>query len=122
MINRLESTELMIAKFLRYGVILSGIVLLVGWMLQISFTHNVYLEFAHYGQEDLIHRLSKAYIAQDWGTIISYLGLGILISLPFVRVLLTAVVFVLDQDYLMASCAILVVVGLVLSVTLGFQL
>lgn len=120
--NRLESIELMIAKFLRYGVIFAGIVLFIGWMLQIDFAHNVYSGFMQYSQEDLIHRLSKAFSAQDWGVLVSYLGLLILISLPFIRVLLTAVVFIFEKDFLMASCAILVVFGLILSVSLGFQI
>lgn len=122
MMSRLESIELLIAKFLRYGVILAGIVIFIGWALQIDFAHNVYAGFATYAQDDLLQRLSGAWVNRDWAILISYLGLTILISLPFIRVMLTAVVFIFDKDHLMASCALLVIFGLILSVTLGFQI
>jgi uncharacterized membrane protein len=122
MLNRLESVELLIAKFLRYGVILAGAVLLIGWMMQIDFTQNVYTGFSHYSHEDLVQRLTAAWVGQDWSILVCYLGLTLLISLPFIRVLLTAIVFIIDKDYIMASCALLVVFGLILSVSLGFQI
>lgn len=122
MSNRSESLELFVAKFLRYGVFLAGAVLLIGWMMQIDFTQNVYASFANYKQQDLLLQLRAAWAMQHWSILVCYLGLTLLISLPFVRVLLTVFAFAVDKDYLLASCALLVVFGLILSVSLGFQI
>ncbi len=117
--NRLESLELLIAKFLRYGVILAGGVLFIGWMLQIDFTRNVYASFSLYTQQDLLLQLTAAWGVQDWSVLVCYFGLVLLIALPFIRVLLTMFAFAIERDFLMASCALIVVFGLILSVSLG---
>ena len=120
--ERLFTLELFIAKFLRYGVLLAGVLLFIGWMSQIDFHHNTFEAFSSYREAPLADTLSQIITNRYWGLLIAYLGLGVLISLPLIRVALTAVVFIVDRDYTLALCALLVLAGLLLSFTLGYQI
>ena len=120
--ERLFTLELFIAMFLRYGVLLAGILLFIGWMSLIDFHHNAFEAFATYREAPLADTLSQIITNHYWGMLIAYLGLGVLISLPLLRVALTAIVFIVDRDYTLAACALLVLAGLLLSFTLGFQI
>lgn len=119
---RLFSLELFIAKFLRYGVLLAALLLFVGWMLMIDFHHDVFESFSHYHGVPLSFTLEQLFANHSYGRLISYLGLAVLISLPVIRVFLTAAVFVIERDLLLAACAAFVLVGLISSFVLGFQL
>lgn len=120
--DRLFSLELFIAKFLRYGVLLAGLLLLIGWMTQIDFHHNAFEAYKTYKDAPLVETLSHAYAADQWGLLTAYLGLGVLISLPLLRVALTAVVFIVDRDYTLAFCAVVVLGGLLISFILGYEI
>ena len=96
--------------------------MLAGWMSQISFTRNVFLEFQTYHDARLFQVLSEALRDQRWGTLITYTGMVILISLPLLRVLMTFAVFLKTRDYKMAGLSALVLLGLAVSLLLGFEL
>lgn len=116
------SLELFISKFLRYGVLLAGALMLAGWMSQISFTRDVFLEFQTYHDARLFQVLTDALQDQRWGILITYAGMMILISLPLLRVLMTFAVFLKTRDYKMAGLSALVLLGLAASLLLGFEL
>lgn len=118
---RLQRLELFIANFLRYGVLFAGLVIFIGWMSQINFDRNVFEDFHNYHSAPLLETLHFLVLQQNSGLLISYLGLFILICLPIFRVVLTAAVFILDRDYLLAGCAALVLAGLAFSFALGFK-
>ncbi len=120
--ERLFSLELFIAKFLRYGVLLAGLLLFVGWMMQIDFQHNTFAAFSQYRPNPLSNALHVAFAEGRWGLLIAYAGLGVLISLPIIRVALTALVFLSEKDYALAACAGLVLIGLATSFALGFTI
>lgn len=119
---RLEALELFIAKFLRYGVLIAGAVIFLGWMSQINFHRNVFEEFHVYQHMPLGDTLSFLWLQQSYGLLLAYVGLILLISLPLLRVVMTAGLFLIEKDYLMAVCALLVLGGLALSIALGFEI
>lgn len=119
---RLFNLELFIAKFLRYGVLFAGLLIFIGWMSQIDFSHNVFENFAHYQNVSLFHTISQLFAEHSWGLLTAYLGLVVLIALPLTRVALVAIVFLSERDYTLAFCALLVLFGLALSFALGFEL
>ena len=120
--ERIFSLELIIAKFLRYGVLVAGALMLLGWLMQIDFHHDPFSSFTQYHHLPLTQAVSAAFAQHAYGLLIGYLGLCVLISLPIVRVALTAGVFVIDHDYGLAACAGLVLGGLALSFALGYAI
>lgn len=119
---RLEALELFIAKFLRIGVLVAGCVIFIGWMSQINFHRNIFEDFQIYQHMQLTDTLSFLWFQHSYGLLIAYVGLILLISLPLLRVILTAGLFIVEKDYLMAACALLVLGGLGLSIALGFEI
>lgn len=120
--SRLEALELFIAKFLRYGVFAAGLVIFAGWMSQINFSRNIYKDFSIYQNMPVTDTVYFLVLQHNWGLLTAYLGLFLLIALPFLRVLLTAGIFIFEKDFLMALCAMLVLGGLILSFSLGFKI
>jgi uncharacterized membrane protein len=121
-LEELENLELKIAKLLRYGVIFAGILIFVGWMLQIQFTSNPFVGFHDYHGLSLLESFDTAFATQNWAQLISYAGLFVLISLPILRVLMTAILFVRQNDPIMASLAFFVFVTILVSCALGLEL
>jgi uncharacterized membrane protein len=119
---RLFNLELFIAKFLRYGVLAAGLLLFAGWMSQINFHQNIFVNFETYHYAPLVPTLKALLANQNWGLLIAYVGLIALIALPITRVALVAVVFLIERDFLLAGCAIVVLFGLALSFVLGFEI
>ena len=120
--DQLENLEIKISKFLRAGVILSGSLLLIGWLMDFNYNHNPFAEFSQYSNLDLGTALEVAFMGEKWGILICYLGLFILISLPMIRVLLTAILFVKQKEMMLAGIAALVLFALILSFSLGIEL
>lgn len=112
--------ELMIAKLLRIGVLFAGALMALGWLSQISFSNNVFEQFASYESRPLAETLRSLVNTGDWTKLISYLGLALLVSLPILRVLFTFVMFVRRRERTLAAAALLVLMGLALGILLGF--
>ncbi|AUN99546.1 DUF1634 domain-containing protein [Bacteriovorax stolpii] len=120
--DQLESLELKISKFLRLGVLVAGLFMLVGWISQSVTQPDSLLALKTYHSSTLSETLSNAWTTNSWGVLISYLGLAILISLPITRVFLTAVLFLKQKEYLLAGIAAFVLVALIVSFSLGIEL
>ncbi len=114
-----KSFNLIISNLFRYGIRVVGVLLIIGWVSSINFTENVFLQYQTYQQSNLIHDLSKAWMAEKWGMILAYLGLAILICLPALRVVFTTVLFARRKEYKMMGVTLLVLFGLILSVLTG---
>lgn len=120
--NDIESLELKISKFLRVGVIISGVMMFAGWVTQIKFTGNPFYNFQIYDEIPL-KELLEFYIARkEWGVLLSYSGLLVLISLPVIRVFLTAWLFVRQKEFILAGIALIVLISLIVSMSLGIDL
>lgn len=120
--NEIETLELKIAKFLRGGVFLAGGVMLVGWLWKMKWTGNPFFNFQVYDQIPFTDMIKHNLYHKDWGMLISYAGLLILISLPVIRVLLTSILFLKQKEYTLAAIALVVLAGLTASMLLGIEL
>lgn len=120
--ERMLSLELKISKFLRVGVLVAGGFLAAGWLLQIQFTENPFLAFAHYQSVSLAESLQTAAQERNFPQLISYMGLFVLIALPVTRVFLTAVLFLRRREFAMAFIAAFVLLVLAVSMMLGWEL
>lgn len=119
--NDTHSLELKISKFLRFGVLLAGFLMLIGIIIRFKWHGDPFFNFQFYDQIPFQKILEHHLKFGHWGQLISYLGLIVLISLPVLRVLLTAILFIAQKDYLLAFIAIIVLVSLALSFTLGIE-
>lgn len=113
--------ELRIAKLLRYGVILSLILLVIGWTGQIFQGHELSM-FQTYQLTSLKQNLLSALNQQHYFLLISYLGLGVLISLPIIRVFFTGVLFIKQKEKVLAGLAFFVLLALLVSFSLGIEI
>ena len=120
--ERLFSLELRISKFLRYGVILAGLLMFTGWMTQIRFVGNPFLKFHDYQKDPFSHAVSTMYAHGQWGLLFSSLGLVVLLCLPTMRVVMTAVLFLRQRQFTLAAVATFVFLALLTSLYLGFSL
>jgi uncharacterized membrane protein len=111
-----------IATFLRVGVIAAGVLLLIGWLLDIQFDKNPFLRFNLYAPLPFVEGFKLALQSRAWGLVFSYVGLVALISLPVIRVLMTALVFFKQRDYILSGIAVFVLIALIGSMLLGIEL
>lgn len=120
--DQLENLELKISKFLRLGVLASGLFLAIGWLGNFSFENSQPARFANYSPTSLVRSLELAVMDGNWALLLSYGGLIILISLPMIRVLLTAVLFVKQKEHILAVIAGVVLLALIISFSFGIEL
>lgn len=120
--DQLESLELRISKFLRLGVLVAGVFMLIGWLSHLLTQPDSFESLKTYNASTLRETLNLALANHSWGVLISYLGLVILISLPITRVFLTAILFLKQKEYLLAGIAGFVLVALIVSFSLGIEL
>jgi uncharacterized membrane protein len=114
--------ELKISKLLRWGVLLAGALMLLGWMSFLDFSQNPLANFHDYKGENLKLSLESAVEHHQWGLLIAYAGLTILICLPLLRVFMTGILFVKQKERILAVVAFIVFVILILSFSLGIEL
>lgn len=114
--------ELKISHLLRWGVLLAGVFLLLGWVRLLDFSQNPLLAFHDYHEQNLRESLHLALEQRQWGLLTAYVGLGLLISLPLLRVLMTGILFLKEKERLLAALAFFVFFLLVLSFSLGIEL
>lgn len=120
--NELEPLELKISHFLRIGVIVSAVLMFAGWITELNWSGDPFYNFQTYDQISFVSLVKFHLKRQDWGVLTSYLGLIALISLPLIRVFLTAILFLKQKEYVLAGIASIVLIGLVGSMALGFQI
>lgn len=120
--DRLESLELKISKFLRIGVFVAGAFMFIGWLSHSLTQPDSFENLRTYQPIHLIATLKEAWQQRAWGVLISYTGLAMLISLPITRVFLTAVLFIKQKEFLLAGIAFFVLAALIVSFSLGIEL
>jgi uncharacterized membrane protein len=117
--NELERMELKISKFLRLGVMISGFIIAIGWAMSFQANYDPFENLKIYHQISLIDSFQIQFMLENWGRLIVYFGLMILISLPVLRVFLSVVLFVKQKEKKMAFIGAIVLLGLILSFSLG---
>lgn len=118
----LLSLELKISKLLRWGVLAAGLLMALGWISLLDFSQNPLAAFHDYKGEPLTESLETALQNQQWGLLAAYAGLIVLISLPLLRVLMTAILFIKQKEKTLAAIAFFVFAILILSFSLGIEL
>lgn len=116
------SLESKISQLLRWGVIHAEILLLLGWISFFDFNQNPLLKFQDYKSESLLKSLSFALQNHQWGLLMAYAGLAVLISLPILRVLMTGILFAKQKSHILALASFLVFAILLFSFTLGIEI
>lgn len=117
--NDLDRMELKISKFLRYGVIVAGLIILIGWIVSFNPDKNPFIGLQTYRPFTIFDSIQMYVILESWGNLIIYFGLSLLISLPILRVVLSTVLFMKQKEKTMALIGATVLLGLILSFSLG---
>jgi uncharacterized membrane protein len=117
--KELEEMELSISRFLRSGVLFAGVTIALGWLLNLRPDHRVFNDLKAYEHIPLRNVFIYHYGQGNWAFLFSYLGLGVLISLPLLRVLFTGLLFFRQKDHLLAVIAALVLLSLLFGFSLG---
>lgn len=120
--SSLHELELLIAYFLRWGVLSSGMLLLVGWLWMLSQEGDVLGQYQDYHPEGLLESVHWALLLNNKAYLTALAGLVLLVLLPVIRVFLAGVLFIKDREYRMAAMALAVFVALVTSFFLGIEL
>ena len=115
----LERMELKISKFLRAGVVVSGFFIAVGWVWSFKSDVDPFAYLQTYHPLSLMDHLEISFMLEYWGKMVSYFGLALLISLPVIRVFLSVILFIKQKEKAMALIGATVLIGLVLSFSLG---
>ncbi len=119
--SEIDNMELKIAKFLRFGVFASGAVILLGWIMSFKADADPFAPLQTYTQFSLVDSIQMNALLENWGRVITYMGLCGLISLPIIRVLLSIILFVKQKEKTMALLGAIVLIGLILSFSLGVE-
>ena len=120
--TQIKSTELKISKFLSYSVSICGALIFCGWVFKIKMTGNPFFNFEIYDRIPLKDLLNFHFEKKDWAQLISYLGLFLLISVPFIRVLMMMFLYLKTKEFILAFISTSVFIGLSLGLALGIQL
>lgn len=121
--------ELRIAVLLRAGVLLSAFVMALGWLwgwVRVTALNpaqqGAFKALQTYTRRPLSTSLEAHWVSGNWPALLCYLGLFLLVALPAVRVLLTAVLFALQRDRILSVLAAAVFLALVASFFLGLEI
>lgn len=118
-----KDIELLIGNLLRWGVLLSMAVVIVGGAIYL-YRHGQ--DISHYdkftGQPDFTRQVKAIFEgALDLrGRAIIQLGIILLIATPITRVLLSAISFAVEKDYLYVGIALVVLAIITVSMLGGF--
>lgn len=119
--NDLDTMELKISKFLRFGVVVAGLIIATGWIMAFKWDSDPFASLQIYEPYSLIDSFQMNFLLENWGKIIAYMGLTILISLPVIRVFLSIILFIKQKEKTMALIGATVLIGLILSFSLGVE-
>jgi uncharacterized membrane protein len=118
-----KDIELLIGNVLRWGVLLSMTVVIFGGVVYLyRHGHTVYNYSVFNGQPDFTSHVGAILngVLNFKGRSIIQLGIILLIATPIARVLLSAVSFVVEKDYLYVGIALLVLTIITISMLGGF--
>ena len=111
--------ELLIAKFLRWGVFFCGALIFAGWAMNLKLDANPFYVYHDYDPIPFWELIRHYIRSGNVGGLLSFAGLALLVSLPVCRVFLTGVLFLRQKERSLAAIAFLVFTLLVISFLLG---
>lgn len=113
--SNIGEVELIISKFLRIGVLLSSIVILAGLLM---FLLSGYSGYPGNSYPTTPNEIVNGFLSfKPYGIIL--MGLLILISIPVLRVGVSIIVFLKEEDYLYVKITTAVFVILIISLFMG---
>lgn len=118
----LKDLELKISQILRTGVVTAGLIIAVGWLWSTLTTTNDLFHYKEYHESDLFQSLHQALQLKDFGSLVVYAGLVVLVLLPVIRVLFTGILFIVMKEKILGWTAIAVFTVLVSSFLLGARI
>ncbi|KYG63721.1 hypothetical protein AZI86_12920 [Bdellovibrio bacteriovorus] len=121
-VTEMHRLELIVSQLLRLGVLIAGALLFIGWVWMWINGNDISGNLKEYNPTTFTDTLQWAVIMQDRALLTTMMGLVILVTLPVVRVLLTAILFIKQKDYRLAIMAIFVFAFLCSSFFLGIDL
>jgi uncharacterized membrane protein len=110
-----KSIENYTALLLRWGVSLAGVLMLVGWAGMTNWNEPIFNDLSQYDPIPLKKLLVHYFSKRNWFFLIGYLGLAVLIIIPFIRVLLLIILFLKNREFLLSLISMMVFMGLVVS-------
>lgn len=113
--NEIEEMEIIISKFLKFGVLLSAFVIFIGFAMFLSTGNSGYAGSTYPTKPLAI--LQGALLLKSYAIILT--GLMLLIATPVFRVGVSIIVFIKEKDFLYAKITSLVFVILIISFILG---
>lgn len=118
----LHKLELKVSYLLRVGVLVSGMLLCLGWLWMLIRNGSVLNKFSEYSTPvPFFESIQWALIENDRAILISFIGLIVLVALPVFRVFMTGVLFFWRGEYRLGFMALFVFIALVSSFFLGFS-
>ena len=118
--NKTYELELLIAKFLRWGVFFCGALIFLGWAMNLKgMNDNPFYIYRDYDPIPFWELIRHYIRSQNVGGLIAYAGLFGLVSLPVWRVFLTGVLFLKQKERSLAVIAFIVFTLLIVSFLLG---
>lgn len=116
------SLELFVSRFLKFGVIVSGLFILFGWAFSFKFSGNPFFNFESYDRIPFKDLVLFYFDKKDWFQLCSFVGLALLISIPYVRVVLMILLYLKSREFYLAFISIIVLTGLLIGLVLGLKL
>ncbi|PQL92439.1 DUF1634 domain-containing protein [Apibacter adventoris] len=110
-----RDVELYIGKLLRYGVILSSIITILGGIIYVSqHPHEVPNFKTFTGAPEYLRELSTIFpkVLQFDGLAIIQLGVAVLIATPILRIVFSILAFAIEHDYMyvIITCIVLSII------------
>lgn len=113
--------ELWISYFLRAGIIVSGALIGIGFVLMLV-QGGVTLEaYKTYEAQSFVDMLQWSYLLNQSGVLLVAFGLAVLVTLPLARVFLTGILLYLSKEWIMGSVSMFVFITLIVSFALGLK-
>ena len=119
-----KDIEVALGNLLRWGVILSSVVVLVGGIIYLFNQGNTSPDYrTFHGLEQPYHSLSNVFAGiKDWkGEPIVQLGVILLIATPVARIVFSIIGFIREKDYLYILIALIVLGIIITSMILGIK-
>lgn len=113
--SKINEIEIIISKFLRFGVILSAVVILIGLAMFLITGNSGYLGSSYPTTPKEI--IKGLLMLKPYGIILT--GLLILIFTPIFRVGVSIIVFAKERNYLYVKITTIVFIILIISFMLG---
>ncbi|MDR1887659.1 MAG: DUF1634 domain-containing protein [Prevotellaceae bacterium] len=124
-----KNTDIYVGKILRFGVILSCCITMLGGVLYLYQHHGKMADYSPvpfgepFGVADYLRSFSTVLsrIAEADGAAVIQLGVMILIATPVFRVIFSVAAFLIEKDYLYVAVTLLVLAIILANMILGIH-